>query len=332
VTSAAQQKIGIEAMLGRDWRADVRAIAVLVERVVPECVGMHDFDAFTFWSPRWVHAVAAGRPITLSELFVIHGVSDAGTLWAHTHGLRRLGLIELELRGELDTVSLEFAENMINATANTMLVGGVPSPETGLRVGTETTIEWEQWEAVEWSDNDLGGPDNRDEYHSGASGVLFPSTAKAPLLPGLAFDDIEDGWAVRADGMRIFEEQARATAPTAYEQSQARAGRSMWLSAGPVSGVVLTFADSSFTLAVGEGDEHASAPLDAVESWWVSCDEGGYSLGPWKAHNLPVIEDIAALRRATHDADGRPLCSGCGKPLTGEHTCGGAHHSDEGVQ
>lgn len=68
-------------------------------------------------------------------------------------------------------------------------------------------------------------------------------------------------------------------------------------------------------------EEHASAPLDAVDSWWVSCDEGGYSLGPWKAHNLSVIEEIALLRRATHDSDGRPLCSGCGKPLIRGHTC-----------
>ena len=309
----------------------MRAIAVLIERVVPELVGMYDFDAFTFWSPRWVRAIAAGRPLRLSELFNIHGVCDAGALWAHTHGLRRLGSIELEGR-ELDMVSLEYAGSVINAAANTMLVGGVPSPDTGLRIGTETTVTWERWEALDWNDNDLGGPDDRDESHSGASGVLFPCTADAPLLPGLAFDDREDGWAMPADAMRLFEEQARATAATAYEQSRARAGRSMWLSAGPVSGDVLAFADSSFTLAVGDGDERASAPLDAVDSWWVSCEEGGYSLGPWQAHNLPVIEDLAVLRRATHDSDGRSLCSACGKPLTGEHSCGGAHHSDEGVQ
>lgn len=288
----------------------------------PEFIGMYDFDAFTSWSSRWLRAVVGGRPITLSELFNIHGVSDAGALWAHTHGLRRLGLIELELRGQVDTVSLEFAGSVINATANALLVGGVPPPETRLRIGTETTVEWEPWETVEWSEDDLGGPDDRGEDHSGASGVLFPSSVNAPLLPGLAFDDSEGGWVVPADGMQLFEEQSRATAPAAYEQSRARAGRSMWLSAGPVSGDVLTFDGSSFTLAAGEANEHASAPLDAVDSWWVSCDDGGYSLGPWKAHNLPVIEDVAVLRRATHDSDGRPLCSVCGKPLVGEHSCG----------
>ena len=320
--AAAQQRIGIDVMLGPDWQAGVRAIAVLVDRIVPEFMGMYDFDAFTFWSSRWLRAVAGGRPITLSELFDIHGVSDAGVLWAHTHGLRRLGLIELELRGELDTVSLEFAGNVINATANVMFVAGVPPPETGFRVGTETMVEWEPWEAVEWGDDELGGPDDRDEYHSGASGVLFPSADGAPLLPGVRLDDTEDGWAVPADAIRIFEDLARATAAAAYEQSRARAGRSMWLSAGSLSGDVLTFDGSSFRLAVEEGIGHASVPLDVVDSWWVSCDEGSYSLGPWKAHNLPVIEELADLRRAAQDSDGRPLCSGCGKPLVGEHTCG----------
>lgn len=321
--AGAQQKIGIQTTLRRDWRADATAIAVIVERLVPEHVGVYDFDAFTFWSPRWVRAVAAGRPITPSELFDIHGVHDERSLWAHTHGLRRLGLIELEMRGEHDRVSLEFAGKVINATANAMLVAGIPPPETALRVGAGTTVEWEPWEDAEWGDDQLGGPDDRDEYHSGASGVLFPSTTGAELLPGLAFDDDEDGWAVPADGMLIFEEQARATASAAYEQSRARAGRSMWLSAGAVTGDVETFDGVSFTLteSKGDGDADAAAPLETVDSWWVSCDDGNYSLGPWKAHNLPVIEEVAALRRATHDSDGRPLCNVCSKPFGSGHTC-----------
>lgn len=36
---------------------------------------------------------------------------------------------------------------------------------------------------------------------------------------------------------------------------------------------------------------------------------------------LPVIEDIAAVRRATQGSEGRPLCGGCGKPFVDDHTC-----------
>lgn len=108
--ASARQKIGVQTILGRNWRTDVRAMMVLVERIVPELVGMYDFDAFRFRSPRWVRAVAGVRPITLSELFDIDAVvGDAGRLWAHTHGLRRLGLIELELRGDLSAISVAFA-------------------------------------------------------------------------------------------------------------------------------------------------------------------------------------------------------------------------------
>ena len=314
----ARQRIGVETTLGRDWRRDIRAIALLAERIVPESVGMYDFDAYTFWSPRWVRAVAAGRPVTLSEVFDIHAVGSDGRLWAHSHGLRRLGLIELELRGDSDAVSFEFAGRAVNAAANALLVAGVPPPETPLRIGSGTTVEWEPWESAEWDVDELGGPSDRDEYHDGPSGVLFPSDAEPALRAGLALDD--DGWAVPADGLRVFEEQARTTAPAAYETSRAREGRSMWISAGQQSGTVEAFDGRTFTITVEGNGAQLSAPLEAVDSWWVSC-EAGYSLGPWKAHNLAVIEDVAAARKATYDDEGRPLCSVCGTPLGHGHTC-----------
>lgn len=321
--SHARQKVGVEAVLGNDWRSDVRAVAVLAERIVPESVGMYDFDAFTFWSPRWVRAVAAGRPITLSEMFDIHAVGDAGRLWAHSHGLRRLGLIELELRGDADAVSFEFAGRVINATANALQVAGVPEPETPVRIGSETTVEWEPWQSAEWDDDELGGAGDRDEDHSGPSGVLFPSSADPALPAGLTLDD--EGWAVPADALRIFEEQARATASAAYEASRAREGRSMQVSAGPLSGLVEAFDGRSFNIAADGNGGRASVPLEIVESWWVSC-ESGYSLGPWKAHNLPVIEDVAAARKRTRDDEGRPLCAVCGSPLGQGHTCTDVEH------
>jgi hypothetical protein len=319
--AGARQRIGVEAVLGSDWRSDIRGMATLAVRAVSEFVGMYDFDAFTFWSARWLRAVAGGRPITLSELFDVHAVGDAGRLWAHTHGLRRLGLIELELRGELDEISFEFAGKVINSAATAMHAAGLPPAETAVRIGTDTTVEWEPWETAEWDENELGGPNDRDENHSGPSGVLFPSSAEPPLRAGLAFDD--NGWAVPVNGLQIFEELARATAPEAYEASRARDGRSMWVSAGPLSGTVEMFDGSSFILIGDEDGARASAPLDAVESWWVTCDSD-YSLGPWKAYNLPVIEDVAAARKATYDAEGRPLCGVCGTPLVGEHNCSDA--------
>ncbi len=72
----------------------------------------------------------------------------------------------------------------------------------------------------------------------------------------------------------------------------------MWISAGQLSGIVEEFDGHSFTITADENGAQVSAPLEAIESWWVSC-KAGYSLGPWKAHNPAVIEDVAAARKAT---------------------------------
>jgi hypothetical protein len=316
--ATARQKIGIEATLGLDWRADVRAVADFVQRLTPEFGGLFDEGGLTFWSSRWVRAIAAGRPVTLSELFEIHGVVDEGRLWAHTHGLRRLGLVELELRGDLDDVPFEFAGRVINAAAEAMHAAGVPRPGVAVRVGDDLSVEWTPWEDASWEDDELGGPADRDEEHSGPSGVLTPSRADAPLPVGSSLDD--EGWVVYDSDLGVFEEHARATAAAVYGASRAP-GRSMRLSSAQVEGTVEMSDGRIFTASTDDG-LRVEVPIDDVESWRVSC-AGDYSLGPWKAHNVPVIEDVAAARRATYDDEGRPLCSVCGTPLGGGHSCAG---------
>jgi hypothetical protein len=316
---SARQKVGLEATLTRRWRDDVAALARLLTLIAPEMSGLYDFDSFRFWSSRWVRAVAGGRPITLSEMFETHGVASEDRLWAHTHGLRRLGLIDLEFRDDLDGASFDFAAKVINATANAMHASGVVPPETPIRVGTGTTVEWEPWESVEWDEGELGGPDDRDEWHSDPSGVLYPSSQEPPLAAGLVFNDPDDGWAVPEDGMRIFDELARATAAGAYEASRRREGRSMWVSAGPAGGVVDSFDNVAFAV-VDEDGTRLTVPLESLDDWWVRC-AANYSLGPWKAYNLPVIEEIAEVLRPTKNTEGQPLCSVCGTPLGPGHVC-----------
>src|SRR4051794_37480440 len=60
----AAQQIGLETTLGAEWRSDVRAVMVLADRIAPELLGLYDSGAYSYYSGRWVRAVAAGRPIT----------------------------------------------------------------------------------------------------------------------------------------------------------------------------------------------------------------------------------------------------------------------------
>ena len=117
----------------------------------------------------------------------------------------------------------------------------------------------------------------------------------------------------------MFEELARATAVEAYEASIARSDRSMWISAGSVAGDVDSYDGERFVV-VSDDSSKVAVALKTLDSWWVHSGDH-YSLGPWKAYNLPVIEEIAAALRPTHNAEGEVLCGVCGTVLGQGHVC-----------
>jgi hypothetical protein len=177
-------------------------------------------------------------------------------------------------------------------------------------------VEWLPWDEYEWSEGELGGPDDRDEAHSGPSGVIGPSDAEPPLGPGVELDD--DGWAFPSLTPR-FESIARQTVNEAWSHTQARDSRSMWLVSGEVDGAVLGLEDGVFTVRNDADDTRHLVRSEDVESWGVAT-ESGFCLGPWVAYKVPVIEDVEARWPRSHDDAGTPLCSVCGKPLNETHS------------
>lgn len=314
IAGAATYRVSLRCTLARDWSAESAQLVSLAHELFPEMALVADEDGYAFWSPRWAAAVAAGRPVRMTELFKVHLVGHEGEIWAHTHGLRRLGIIELEaFDNEGDW---RFAHELVNATAAVMATNGVSPPGVGLRVREQTVVEWSPWDQYEWSEGELGGLEDRDEAHSGASGVIGPSHAEASLGPGLEFD--EEGWAVSLLTPR-FETIARQTVVEAWGHTQTRDSRSMWLVSGEVDGAVRGLEDGVFTVRNSADETRHLVPVDEVESWGVAT-ESGFCLGPWVAHKVPVIEDVEARWPNSHDDDGTLLCSECGKPLDEVHS------------
>lgn len=310
----ASSSVSVSGTLGDDWVGDVRAL--LGSALREEMVGVYDEGALTFRSARWARAVAAGGPLRFTELFHIDAVVRDGELWAHTHGLRRLGLIELELHGNPDDVS--FAGAVINNAARAMLAAGVPEPGEPLRVGRSEVVAWQPWDSFDWGEDELGGPEAREagSGHEGPAGVLVPLEADAPLADGLE---------LVGDGVRLpdveptYEVVARATAADAFEAARSVPSRSMWLTTGEVEGTVLDAIRDGFV--IDHRTVRREVALAEVIDWGVTA-RSGFSLGPWSAHSIDVIEDIEAGWRSRRDEQGRLLCNGCQQPLTSVHSCG----------
>jgi hypothetical protein len=249
----------------------------------------------------------------MTELFQVHLVGEEGELWAHTHGLRRLGVIELEAFGEVD--DLDYVHRLVNATAAVLATNGVVPTKTALRVGEDSVVEWSPWEEFTWEDGQLGGFGDRGGRHDGPSGILAPSDAEPPLGPGLTFD--ESGWAVPS-AAPAYEEIARQTARDAWDGARAREGRSMWVVAGGVDGTVVALEGEAFVVEAESGSRR-QVPLRELEDWGVET-EGGFCVGAWSAYKVPVIEDVEARWVEPRDADGTPVCADCGEPLGEGHS------------
>src|SRR4051812_48751500 len=168
----------------------------------------------------------------------------------------------------------------------------------------------------EWSDGELGGPEDRGDAHGGPSGLIQGSDAEPVLGHGLELD--ETGWAISAHAPR-YETIARHTAVQAWADTQARASRSMWLAGGGVNGRVLAVDDGLFTVQNQVDDSRRLIRCEDVEDWAVE-SAGGSRIAAWSAFRVPVIEEVEARWRLSHDEDGTPLCSECGKRLDESHS------------
>jgi hypothetical protein len=176
----------------------LQAFHVLVKlawALAPDMVLLYDVDACAAHHTAWTKETAeSGALPSPQALFTIHAVQDdqSERVWMHTHGLRRCGIIELEIHdAPEDGVAL--LSTMLCTAAAMWLERGVPEPADVFWVGEGMPLVWLPWEAAleERKPKAGGGHDDRDPAHAGASAVLYVPGKKVLGLFGSPFKNPE---------------------------------------------------------------------------------------------------------------------------------------------
>jgi len=122
--------ITVETEFGDEPLADFHRHARVLVAAAPGAVAFLDGSAAETHSGAWLRDLAAaGVPPGATATFRIHAVAEgegrAERVWLHTHGLRRLGLPELEIVDVPQSAAGTLGE-VINAMANAFLCFGMP--------------------------------------------------------------------------------------------------------------------------------------------------------------------------------------------------------------
>jgi len=150
----------------------------LLAALAPDAVAMLDDSAFHARSGDWLRdAAAASVPPAPTSFFSVHSVfgdsRKGAEAWLHTHGLHRMGSIELDIVGIQGREAPALA-GLINYVARFFIDHGVPPGNTPFHAGNDLPLVWLPWyAALRHVDAKLGGPADRDAEHSRARGILL---------------------------------------------------------------------------------------------------------------------------------------------------------------
>ena len=159
----------------------------LLDYLVPEAVAIRDYSCGKLISHAWLKMTLDDQILPKYQcLYSVHGVIDEDdqTLWIHTHGLLRCGLIEVEMLGVPHDTTHHY-HGIIDTIVGLMLKDGVPHFNEALTVGycheTYLIYAWLPWQKAitlfskENADHFLGDAnDRKDEAHSEPGGVFLP--------------------------------------------------------------------------------------------------------------------------------------------------------------
>ena len=150
--------------------AQLRALAALA----PDAVAVLDLGACEARSGDWMRDVpSAPERWGLTSFFSIHSVlDDAGETWLHTHGLRRMGSIELDIVGIRNDEASTLA-GLINTVARLFVERGVPPPNTPFETAQSLPLIWVPCDRAWHVMSDIAGPFERDAEHARQRGILL---------------------------------------------------------------------------------------------------------------------------------------------------------------
>lgn len=162
--------------------ADYQRQLKLLNLLVPKASIFMDMSCYTAHSGDWLSYTSSFElPPSFDYLYTIHGVYDDDTYedkveyWFHTHGLYRVGSIELEIVGVKDSKA-EFAE-LLNTCAKLFIERGVPESGFVFTPAYGVKVTWFPWQEalkkLNISENVLGSAkDRNDNMHNTPSGIL----------------------------------------------------------------------------------------------------------------------------------------------------------------
>ena len=179
---ASQFFLSVSCKLGHDVLASLHAQLRLLAALAPDAVAMLDLSALHAKTGDWMRdAASASVPPAPTSFFSIHSVfGDDKKMWLHTHGLHRMGSIELDIFGARRRDAPALTE-LINNVARSFIDRGVPLPDTRFNAGNGLPLVWLPWEAaLQRVDGAPGGTADRDVDHAGERGVLFAPAKDSP--------------------------------------------------------------------------------------------------------------------------------------------------------
>ena len=154
----------------------------LLDSLVPECSIFLDMACYTAHSGDWLSYTSTfALPPSLDYLYTIHAVYDDDKdpnkveYWFHTHGLYRVGSIELEIVGVEDP-NVPYGQ-LLNTCAKMFIERGVPEPGFKFNPAYNVYVCWLPWEeGLKQLNiaNDITGStkDRNDGVHNTPSGIL----------------------------------------------------------------------------------------------------------------------------------------------------------------
>ncbi len=167
----------VSAALG-DPLGDFHDVLRVLASVAPDAVLFFDIAALSARPASWLEGAAFARtPPAPESLFSVHAVGDGNRpRWLHTHGLARLGVIELDATS-VPAADVGLVGQLVNAVAKYFLDAGVPPPDEPFEAGRGMPLVWLPWQdGVRHVSGGGGARDHDDIDHGGARGILFART------------------------------------------------------------------------------------------------------------------------------------------------------------
>jgi uncharacterized protein YegJ (DUF2314 family) len=177
--------VSVSGKLGQDPLESLHAQLRLLAALAPEAVAMLDLNSFLVKSGDWMRdAASAGVPPSATSFFGIHCVFDEKNgreTWLHTHGLRRMGSIDLDIVGIRRRDSRALG-TLLNHVGKWFIEQGVPPPDTVFEPGRDLPLVWLPLEAaLQHVDPLIGAAAHRDDEHRVERGILLAPGAEGRL-------------------------------------------------------------------------------------------------------------------------------------------------------